>query len=71
MLKIASGKLHGNMVACMGIPCSSTQHFHRWSEQCECKETVMSQPELMIEHLVNGVAGSGSTGASNSPVLLT
>ena len=34
-----------------------------------CKGTVMSQPELMIEHLVKGVAGPGNTGASNLPVL--
>lgn len=31
----------------------------------------MSWPELMIDHLVKGVTGSGSTGASNSPMLPT
>lgn len=31
----------------------------------------MSQPELMIEYPVKGIAGPGSIGASNSPVLLT
>lgn len=34
-----------------------------------CKGTVMSRPELMIEHRVKDVAGLGSTGASKSPVL--
>lgn len=30
----------------------------------------MSQPELMIEHLVEGVAGPGNSGAGgNSPML--
>lgn len=31
----------------------------------------MPWPELMIDHLVKGVSGPGSTGASNSPVLPT
>jgi len=31
----------------------------------------MSQPELMTEHLVKGVAGPESTGASNQPVYPT
>jgi len=34
-----------------------------------CRGTVMSQPELMIEHLVEGVAGPGTSGAGNSPML--
>jgi len=34
--------------------------------------TARTQPELMIEHLVEGgVADPGSTGASNSPALPT
>lgn len=35
-----------------------------------CTGVVMSRPELMIEHLVKGVAGQGSTGANTLPVLL-
>lgn len=31
--------------------------------------TVMSQPKLMIEHIVKGMAYPGSMGASNSPSL--
>lgn len=36
-----------------------------------CRGTVMLWPELMIGQLVKRVAGTGSTGASNSPVFPT
>lgn len=34
-----------------------------------CKGTVTSWPELMTDHLVKGMAGPESTGASSSPAL--
>lgn len=36
-----------------------------------CMGAVRSRPEVMIEHLVKGMAGPGSTGANNSSVLTT
>lgn len=48
------------------------QYPHSLFESCLkniCKGSGMSWPELMIEHMVKGVAGSISTGASNSPLL--
>ena len=47
------------------------QAAHLLKSYYSWRGTVRSWPELMIEHLLKGMAGPGSTGASNSLVLPT